>query len=487
MGHLSLDAEDDRRRGTSRANSVRFDESAINHYGSSRQSVDLPMRTGSGLGSHPLSERSLSHRSDGKGSTSGLSARANSFVMDSSRPVGSLSGSPRVSGNPPPGFMFLGPVPSIIRCWITETFSNDSLLYAAICTGSYLSSISEGLLHKFELQDQSFEESGSRKVKLPIYLTEATVQQSSSRSGSPAPQVPNLLVKLHVLPMDDDDRSIKIFLGSDILRSHNADILFSQDRLLIFDEDRNKVAVPLVRPENEAVYKSLTTTSIMSSSQNSANAGSTPLPARTEEVNDHGVIQRPSKLAIQETSQPSNIVASPAVINSSSNSEQGDRRTDQASDSSARGSLDLNRARNEDPRTLSENEKPTTPQRAQHPSGVWGSSWRSNPASQSELKTASNYSRATQGRGMKILRPGKSMSNSNRAVSATTTPTNGLSNSENSTSRPMESSRRTSQAGLTPKGNEAPSIPTKSNPIGQASAFGWLNPGQPKRTASGAE
>ncbi|KAL9617443.1 MAG: hypothetical protein Q9160_007755 [Pyrenula sp. 1 TL-2023] len=488
MGNLSLDTEDDRRRGTSRANSVRFDESAMNHYGSSRQSVDLPpMRTGSGLGSHPMSERSFSHRSDGKGSISGLSARANSFVMDSNRLGGSASGSPRVSGNPPPGFVFLGPVPSIIRCWITEAFSNDSLLYATVCTGSYLSSISENLLQKHGLQDQSFEENGSRKIRLPIYLTEATIQQSSSRSGSPAPQVPTLLVKLHVLPMNDDDRAIKVFLGSDVLRSHNADILFSQDRLLIFDEERNKVAVPLVRPENEAVYKTLATSSTEFPSQTPGEASSTPLRARPAETDHHGIIQRPSKLATHEASQTSNIVASPAVMNSSSNSEQGDRRTDQASDTSARGSLDLSRARNEDPKNLEENDKPATPQRSQHSSGVWGNSWRSNPTAQSEPKSASNYSRATQGRGMKILRPGKSMSNSNRAVSATTNPTNGATSTENASLRQAEGSRRTSQSGVTLKANEALSLPTKSNPIGQASAFGWLNSGQQKHTTAGPD
>src|ERR1700722_7423355 len=106
MTSLSLDnQEESRRAAASRANSVRFDESANNHYGaSSRQSVDLPTRTGSGIGGHPLSERSLSHRSDGKSSSAGFGQRNNSFGLQQSCLLGSKHHPPRVSGNPPPGF-----------------------------------------------------------------------------------------------------------------------------------------------------------------------------------------------------------------------------------------------------------------------------------------------------------------------------------------------------------------------------------------------
>src|SRR5207237_9845724 len=96
------------------ANSGQFDESTNNHNGSTpRQSIELPARTGSGLGSHPMSERSLSHRSDGRGSAVGLSHRTNSFGIEQSRLLGSINNSPRVSSNPPPGFFVLGPCPSI--------------------------------------------------------------------------------------------------------------------------------------------------------------------------------------------------------------------------------------------------------------------------------------------------------------------------------------------------------------------------------------
>ncbi|KAL9106230.1 MAG: hypothetical protein Q9227_008698 [Pyrenula ochraceoflavens] len=499
LGHLSLDNDDERRRGTSRANSVRFDESAINHYGSSRQSMDLPpARTGSGLGSHPMSERSLSHRSDGKGSASGLSARANSFVLESQRLAGSSAGSPRITGsiNPPPGFLFLGPCPSIIRCWISDNFSNDSLLYAAVCTGSYSSTISEAVLQKAGLRDEIIEEGNSRKIKLPLYLTEATIQQSSSRSGSPVPQVPVLSVKLLVTESDESDKTIQIILGSDVLRSRNADVLFSQERLLIFDDDRNKLAIPLVRPENEAVYKTLVTSSALLSSSSFGDSGRTPTRIRTDENPRPGIIGRPSKLSTAENAPATNIVASPAVMNSSSASEQGDRKTDQDTDGSARTSLDLNRARNEEPSKVPESEKNITPSKTSNASGVWGSSWRTNPSTQPDGKTASNYARATQGRSMKVLRPGKSMANSSRTVSASVASTNGSSASESTPMRSDEMPRRASLVGeskpipksIEPNATPTSTVPSKANPIGQASAFGWLNPAQQqRRTAAGSD
>ena len=179
--------------------------------------------------------------------------------MESSRLLGSIHNSPKVSGNPPPGFFVLGPCPSIIRCWLTETFTNDSLLYAAVCTGSSTSSVGISLVQKLGLADQIVEESSLRKIKLPVYLTEARIQRASSRSASPVPQVPTLIVKFVVVEEVAEDKCLQIVLGSDVLRSHSADILFSQDKLSIFDEDRNQLSIPLVRPENDEVYKNLTT------------------------------------------------------------------------------------------------------------------------------------------------------------------------------------------------------------------------------------
>ncbi|KKZ64031.1 hypothetical protein EMCG_01692 [[Emmonsia] crescens] len=265
-GALHLENEEEPRRGASRANSVRFDESSMYYSQANRSTTELlPLRTGSGLGSHPLTERSLSHRSDGKQSSSGQShhsARTNSMGLEASRLLGGGNGASSTSNTPlppPPGLFILGPVPCIIRCWLTTSFSNDSLLYAAVCTGSYRSAISDQMVRKLGLEDEAAEEDGVRVIKLPVYLPEASVYQPSSRGGSPVPQLPALTVRFIIRGPDPSDKSIQIFLGSDVLRAHNADILFSQDKMLIVDDERNKISIPLVRPEDDSTFRNLAT------------------------------------------------------------------------------------------------------------------------------------------------------------------------------------------------------------------------------------
>ncbi|KAF3392540.1 hypothetical protein F1880_008714 [Penicillium rolfsii] len=258
-----LDGDYEPRRGASRANSVRFDESAISGYlgQTNRSSTELPLRTGSGMGSHPLTERSLSHRSDRLSSSavSLHSTRTNSLRLDTScRAISSsFSASPLT---PPPGLYLLGPVPSIIRCWLTTDYSNDSLLYAALCSGSFVSYLGSAMIHKLDLEDQVVHDADGRSsIKLILYLPEASIHQASSRSASPTPQLPSLTIRFLVRETAPDDETIQIVLGSDVMRSHNADILFSQDKVIMSDDDRNRVSVPLVRPEKDSVFKSLHT------------------------------------------------------------------------------------------------------------------------------------------------------------------------------------------------------------------------------------
>lgn len=398
---MGLEGEDEPRRGTSRANSVRFDESA-NHgyYGqTSRSSSEFPLRTGSGLGSHPLTERSLSHRSDGRQSSSGNShhsARTNSLGLESSRIMGS-AGSPLI---PPPGLFLLGPVPCIIRCWLTTTFSNDSLLYAAVCSGSYTSVLGYPIIRKLGLEDLVMQEDDMQWIKLPLYLPEASVHQASSRSGSPAPQVPALTIRFAVRQADPEDQTIQIILGSDVLRSHNADVLFSQDKIVMVDDERNKISMPLVRPENDTVFKSLRT-------------GPDARPVERDQLgtNGHvGVIGEPADTR-QVTSAPA-----PARVSVIEGGKQPD---------------------------LQENAKPQGPEPTdfQPPgAGVWGS-WRRD----SKLDPSATAGKATRGRAMKVLRPTKPSSRANTAAPGSVV------------TDPAEQGSRT------------------SNPVGGASAFGWLN------------
>ncbi|KAF2086449.1 hypothetical protein K490DRAFT_44301, partial [Saccharata proteae CBS 121410] len=268
LGSLHLDSTEEPRRlgATSRANSVRFDESA-NQGHWSRSSLDLIPRTGSaGLGGHPMTERSFSHKSDGRQSSaaasvhSATSGRANSMGLESNfAPVGTPMEPPRLA----PGLFILGSVPAIIRCWLNTNFKNDSLLYAAVCTGSYTSTLDLRLINKLGFASRITEdEDGLRKIKIELYFPEAVPHPASSRSSSPTPQLPSLAVDFTVIERqgadaEADNHALQICLGSDLLRKHNADILLSSNSMALYDDDGSKLSIPLVRPEDERAFKSL--------------------------------------------------------------------------------------------------------------------------------------------------------------------------------------------------------------------------------------
>lgn len=275
IGNLQLDADDEPRRmgATSRANSVRFDETANQgHWAhASRSSVDLIPRIGSGLGGHLMTERSYSHKSDGRQSSAGhsvhsaTSGRANSLGLDTAYGLSHSGTSPLDPPGLAPGLFILGSVPAIIRCWLNTNFKHDALLYAAVCCGSYASYLDIRLIDRLGFRDEVVQgEEGLRKIKLAVYLPEAIPLTASSRSNSPAPQLPSLTVEFTVVERNEDEcdpKAIQIFIGSDMLRAHNADILFSSNTLTLFDNDRSKLRIPLVRPEEERTFKSLFVTS----------------------------------------------------------------------------------------------------------------------------------------------------------------------------------------------------------------------------------
>ena len=210
-----------------------------------------------------MTERSSSHKSDGRQSSAGQSVhsgRPNCVPPDvnagTTDPINAVTDNPGLV----PGLLVLGPVPSIIRCWLTTNFRHDSLLYAAVCTGSYASTLHVNLIEFLGLEEGIREgEGGNRRIKLPMYLPEAISYQASSRSGSPAPQLPTLTVEFDVMENDQaaDPRAIQIIIGSDLLRARNADIMLSSNKLILLDDERNKLSIPLVRPEDDRAFKSL--------------------------------------------------------------------------------------------------------------------------------------------------------------------------------------------------------------------------------------
>ncbi|OAP56340.1 hypothetical protein AYL99_09519 [Fonsecaea erecta] len=479
ISSLTLDPTDDPRRAVaSRANSVRFDESANNHYGSSRQSMELPTRTGSGLGGHALSERSLSHRSDGRPAPTGF-GRTNSFGLEQSRLLGSIHNSPRVSGNPPPGFFILGPCPAIIRCWLTQSFSNTSLLYAALCTGSAVSSVSQSLLSKLNLTDTIFDDGGYRSIRLPVYLTEAKIHSPAAvRSASPIPPIPTLMVKFVIDEQTVTGSSIQIILGSDVLRSHNADILFSQDKVMIFDEERNQVSIPLCRPEDDASFKDLCTVP-----RHHASSIGEALPPPASPV---GVIGQSERLNTAHTTV-SPTTAQSSGLHSAAPSEPGDvHRADQPSERSRRSSVDMSQPRPpDDSKSTTGSEKSFTAPTSKSGSGVWSNSWRSvssGTPNDAGSKTLSSYARPHTQRTMKILRPAKTMANATRTPSASSTAPNGTEGTHGNANDIGKAAAQSDPSGES-KGAQSTAT-ARSNPIGSGTAFGWLNAGPQRRTTA---
>lgn len=413
---------------------------------------------------------------------------------------------------PPPGLFILGPVPSIIRCWLNTNFSNDSLLYAAVCTGSYKSVISLGMISQLGLQDQIHVTSaGQQSIKLSVYLPEATIQQPSSRSNSPAAQLPTLPVDFAVQNPSSELNGLQIFLGCDVLRARNADIHFSLDRLTLYDDDRNKLSVPLVRPENAALFQNLQTINVglhghqvllPEREQNQPIAKSRTDEKPTASTSEHAVVtpavtpappsstgngQTPVESPISSTTKPSVIGQGRKVIEASNINEGS---------TAARDDTDI-----KDTESLANGSTPDTPTRSDN-GNIWGS-WRRDSTQgarpdvlASSANSSSGYQRAGRGRGMKVLKPARL--NTTRS-SSTTQPSSGFDSTPGRFSdvgkwpSPTTSNENQDPHDRRFSGGAKSPLPTltgkpsKSNPVGGASAFGWLNAAQQKQPDASAE
>ena len=499
MGSLHLDTDDEPRRGASRANSVRFDESALHgHFGAgSRSSTEfLPMRTGSGFGSHAMTERSSSHKSEGRQSST-HSARASSFGVES-RPL-SATVPPFVPLGPPPGLFILGPVPAIIRCWLATDFSNASLLYAAVCTGSYKSTMDFDLVRRLDYQDQiTIDRDGQRNIKLPVYLPEAIIQTASSRSSSPAPSLPQLTTSFVVQDLHCPEDAIQIILGSDVLRTRNADIHFSLDRLTLFDDERNKLSVPLVRPEKAAMFQNLQTTVNTDNSSETAVAEISGQIKHASKINGNKIIsdQEPNLSGTEQTKETFEVQPSQSteLAPATSPSVIGEGRKAAAENSVEKQALSVtSSSESKESEHLTNGTTPDTPAKTDSGS-IWGS-WRRdstqggrNDAPTMGATSSSGYQRAGRGRGMKVLRPSRvttSRSTSTQqpigfdAAPSRFGDAGKIGTADENQSPASASDRRSfSTDASKPPLPALTNKPRSSNPVGGASAFGWLTSGQ---------
>lgn len=530
--HLDADEEPTRRGAASRANSVRFDETTLHgsNWGQAgRQSGEFgPTRPSSGLSGPSLMERTYSHKSDGRHSSAGHSVHSFHSGRNSSLGLDLLLGtrdddensSPIDIAGPPPGLIFLGSFPSIVRCWLTTQYSHDTLLYGVVCSGSQKSTVDYGLLKELDLLNETHKSfNGVLRIKAPVYFAEATVSQSHSRSSSPSRHVPYITVDFEVTGSEqsegsDDRKEIRIFIGSDTLRANSADLLLSQNRMSLFGngDNRDRLSVPFVRPEDESIYKHITTVNVIPEKPKlNANApefvigDSRPQTATAPEPTAASVTQSEgetselpspfSPMMAQSNYQAKSIDTSPP-------SDSGSERQHKDKAPSVTGSVGK------------ENAPQSEEGRRESAAGIWGS-WRQGTTAGSDATQRENGLSGYQpagsrgGRSMKILKPQKSVSlsttsrsGSNYETPAAPRPSGELrrksqgaaatlESNGNSTTPPQvvrwENVRRSVSSAAsgstappsvtTPTTETKPKAPaTRSNPVGGASAFSWMTP-----------
>lgn len=532
------------RRGASRANSVRFDVSAIqgsNCAQGSRSSGEFgPVRPSSGLGSHSMMERSLSHKSDGRHSSAGHSVhsihsvpsgRTSSLGLDTNFLVGGQNDDlPLDNPEPPPGLFILGTVPSIIRCWLSENFSHSTLLYAVVCSGSQNSHIDISLIKELGLINRIQKRVlGNDYIRLPVYLPEALVTQQVSRTNSPVPQLPALTAIFNVIsgsqrPNSDTKRTLRIFLGSDTLRAYSADILFSQNIMTLYGDDRNRLSVPFVRPEDETLFKNLCTT-VIAPEKVELKATAPPFTPVEQQLKDGpcvnvtggasadmvkiqvyqlppsgitSVLPMKTTVPVLENLEPekqlsvNNLILSDGLDDIQADDITGDDDDQHESSTNYHA-----------PGILA-----TDSEKRESPGSIWAT-WRTGGFSNNDNDTnrehtsTSNYQRPGRGgRSMKVLKPSKP-SQRGRSSSAARTG----ASYEPPIQRISGEFKRKSQAGTSDSNgplrweakrtvsDEKPtkgprpitSISRSSNPIGGASAFAWMNPGKAITTSARAE
>ncbi|KAH8749916.1 hypothetical protein F5883DRAFT_229173 [Diaporthe sp. PMI_573] len=551
--HLDADEEPTRRGAASRANSVRFDEATLHasNWGqSARHSGEFgPARPGSGLGGPTLMERSFSHKSDGRHSSAGhsvhsfhsvASGRTSSLGLDlllgSSRDDDDDDESPIEITRPPPGLMFLGPVPSIVRCWLTTQYAHDTLLYAVVCTGSQKSTLDYSLLKDLNLVDEAHRNiNGVLHARLPVYFAEATVAQSSSRSSSPSRrQVPYINVDFEITGAEngeagDHKQGIRIFVGSDTLTANSADLLLSQNRMTLFGngDDRDRLSVPFVRPEDESTYRHITTLNVVPEKlklnasapafvSGDARPQMASVPDQTETSASHTDVGE-SELTSPFSSSTNQAAYSSKNTATSAPSDSGSERQQRGTASGAEG---VDEGSGKENATGSDGGT-----RRDSTAGIWGSWRQGGSASGGEATQRENglsgYQPAGRGgRSMKILKPQKSVSISSPAARngtgfdapAASSRSSGefsrrkshgaasaLEQNGSTTSTPApvrwDNVRRSvsaatpgsSSGGAPPtptsssasatadNNNNKPKAPaTRSNPVGGASAFSWM-------------
>ncbi|KAK5990074.1 hypothetical protein PT974_08337 [Cladobotryum mycophilum] len=524
--HLGPAEEEPVRRGAaSRANSVRFDESAL--HGSSwggqnnRHSGDFgQVRPGSGF----MMERSLSHKSDGRHSSAGhsvyshhsvASGRASSLGLDTNFATGDDDDDSSFDMPGLPASLYvLGTVPSIVRCWLTTNYAHGTLLYADVCTGSQKSTIEYALVKELDLLDEFQRDvNGIYRARLDVYLAEAVITRHCSRSETAEGSVPSMTVCFEMIGGEQPQpgsqfKGVRIFIGSDALRAHSTDVLFSQNSMVLYSNERDRLRVPFVRPEDEDVFRNICTNN-MTREKPKLNATAAPfILGETNQGNDEKAVGTPSEgpddNESREAVSPPTLHSEPLrrvrMSNVPDNDEDAEKPAGEAVESERRG---------RDGSSASETS------RREPSSGIWGS-WRNGGANgadgQREGGPISGYQPAARGRNMKVLKPLKSGSSSARTGATYEPPpppppkssegrrksqvstsgestTNGVNRWDTKKTPPSTTESRPQSSSRDGRAVSMSSLPRSANPVGVASAFSWMtpNPKSAKSSTAAAE
>lgn len=523
LGPAEAEEEPVRRGAASRANSVRFDESAL--HGSSwgghnsRHSGDFgPARPASSL----LMERSLSHKSDGRHSSAGhsvhshmsvASGRASSLGLDTHFGMGDDDDDDDDASigipEPPASFFVLGSVPSIVRCWLTTNYAHASLLYADVCTGSQKSTVDYALMSELNLVDEIERDSdGTCRARLSVYFAEATVIQHNRRSHSPERTVPSITTSFEVTGMDAttaparQHQSIGIFIGSDALRAHSADILFSRNTMLLYGDDRSRLRVPFIRPEDENLFRHICTTNLLPEKPK-LNANAAPFvigeAASADGRNASVVLPNPNHNGEGDSdpgspvsptdAAPSDVPKTPATTSGAESGAESEKSS---------------KYRNDADYSMKDGSNASDVSRKESSGIIWGS-WRSGGSNGTdgtgrEGGLLSGYQPAARGgRNMKVLRPHKTTSTSARTGASYEPPPaapkaggesrrkgqgGGAGDSGAHGSNRWDTKRAVSsgaEAKSAPpstsrEARNSQTLPKVANPVGGASAFSWMTP-----------
>ena len=477
-----------------------------------------------------MMERSLSHKSDGRHSSAGhsvhsvhshhsaASGRASSLGLDTNFAVDDDDDDSFEIPEPPPSLFVLGTVPSIVRCWLTTNFAHATLLYADVCTGSQKSTVDYSLLSELDLLDEIHHDvDGILRVRLNVYFAEAVVTHHGNRAGSPRGPVPSITVYFEVTGTDRGVQSteatpIRIFLGSDALRAHSADILFSKNTMTLYGDERDRLRVPFVRPEDDSTFRNICTANIVQE-KHKLNANAAPfilgdaIPTSQDGISNIASSAHPedsprSAMSPMDTLEEPLKPAEP-YSNASDAGIESDKPSRDANGSES-GSKGSRRGSG-----LAEGGRRDT-------SGIWGS-WRHGTGNGSdstrENGPLSGYQPAGRGgRNMKVLKPLKSSSLSARTGASYEPPpppkglgearrksqANLAADKENGVVPNRWATKRTASIGSDSKPpahttgpretRQVNTLPRSVNPVGVASAFSWMTPtSKPKTSTAGMD